>query len=143
MGMLTREMMLKPEELRREKVEFDSGDFVYIRQITGAEREQFEEMTQRKEDTEDGRVRIVPDLSDFRAKLAVMTVCDEKGNLIFKPSDVAGLSNSMTAQRLGKIADAAAVLNRMSQVVAGEKARDALGKPSGRGTGGDSPSASV
>jgi len=53
-------------------------------------------------------------LEDFRAKLAVVTVCDEKGDLVFEPGDVKNLSKMMSASNLEKIVETAQRLNAIT-----------------------------
>jgi hypothetical protein len=50
---------------------------------------------------------------DFRARLAVSTVCDADGALLFTPGDVADLS-AIPAHALDDAAKAAIELNRIS-----------------------------
>lgn len=120
MGLLDREKLLEKEELQIERVDLDKGDFVFVRQMTGRERDIFEaSITAREFDDEnvDGDVR--PDyrlaLEDFRAKLAVCTVCDEEGNLLLNPDDYEMLSMHMSAARLECIINKAQALNKISE----------------------------
>ncbi|MHA1289621.1 MAG: hypothetical protein ACTSPB_19720, partial [Candidatus Thorarchaeota archaeon] len=54
-------------------------------------------------------------LDDFRAKLAVHTVCDEEGSNLLRPEDVSILSQNMSAARLELIVNKAQELNRISE----------------------------
>jgi hypothetical protein len=42
MGQLSKEMLLTKQALKIEKVEFENGDFVYVREMTGKDRDNFE-----------------------------------------------------------------------------------------------------
>jgi len=112
---LTREDLLKKEKLRTERVNLGKGEFVYVRQMTGRERDQFEQSLVKEVKDSDGQLEFERSLDDFRAKLAVHTICDEKGNNLLKPGDVAILSQNMSAARLELIVNAAQKLNRISE----------------------------
>ena len=86
---MTREQLLKKEKLTIEKVSLGKGEFVYVREMTGRERDRFENSVLAKEvkDSKGNIVSYERSLDDFRAKLAVNTVCDENGNLILNPDD--------------------------------------------------------
>ena len=114
MNLLNREALLKKEVLKIEKVSFEDDSFVCVRQMTGRERDLFEKslMVQvRKGNKIDYETR----LDDFRAKLAVCTLCDEEGVLLLKPNDVPTLSQNMSAARLEKIITAAQALNKITE----------------------------
>jgi hypothetical protein len=110
MKLLNREALLQKEELQKEKVDLGKGDFVYVRQMTGYERDLFERSI--IEVMSDGKVERKAE--DYRAKIAVCTVCGENGQLIFKQADTKVLSRSMSAYRLEKIAEVAQKLNRIN-----------------------------
>lgn len=109
--LLTREMLLKKSDLKKKKVTFEDGSFVYVREMNGRERDLFESSI--LVEKEDGTVE--RDTKDFRAKLAVYTVCDEEGNLILKPEDYKTLSQNISAARLARIATAARDLNKITE----------------------------
>ena len=68
--LLNREALLKKEELKIEKVTFDNGDFVFVREMYGREKNQFEQSLVREIRDEDGNVKDYErSLEDFRAKL--------------------------------------------------------------------------
>jgi len=116
MAMLNREALLKKEELKREKVDLGNGEFVYVRQMTGREKDQFDQSL--VEEVKDERGNVVDyqrSLKDFRAKLAVNTICDDKGEIILKPEDYQKLSKHMSASRLEKIIEVAQRLNSVTE----------------------------
>ena len=116
MDILTREQLLAKEELKRERVDFEDGKgSVFVRMMTGRERDRFEQSLMREETDKKGRVTYKRALEDFRAKLAVNTVCDETGKNIFQPQDYDELSQNMGAARLKQIADAAGRLNKITE----------------------------
>ena len=139
MGLLDREKLLSKEKLDIEKVDLGGGDFVYVRQMTGAERDSFEQTLFRE--VRDPRGNVVDferSLEHFRAKLAVHTICDEKGNNLLRPKDYEVLSTHMSARRLEKIVNVAQRLNAIT-----EEDREALVKNSVGGPSGDSASDSA
>ena len=111
MKLLNREALLEKEELETKKVDLGKGDFVFVRQMTGSEKESFEHSI--IDFDKDGKVQRKSD--DFRAKLAVCTVCGEDGKLILKQADIKVLSRSMSAARLTKIADVASEMNKLDE----------------------------
>jgi len=113
MGFLDKTALLTKEELEIVKVDLGKGDFVYVRQMTGRERDKFEQsLIKENKNAEGGFERA---LDDFRAKLAVCTICDEKGNLQLTPPDAPLLSQRMSAARLEKIVNKAQEMNKISE----------------------------
>jgi len=116
MGLLTREQLLKKDELKREQVILDkeTNEFVYVRQMTAREKNTWE-MSQVKKTGVGGKTTYDVSLEDYRAKLAVVTVCNAKGELIFEPGDYKDLSMNMSAAKLEKIVDVAQALNTITK----------------------------
>jgi glutamate mutase epsilon subunit len=69
-------------------------------------------LSDQEEETQEGKKE---NIKNFRAKIAVMTVCDEKGNLLLEPGDADLLAKNISASRLVKIADAANKLNKVRE----------------------------
>lgn len=138
MGLLDREKLLEKEELQIERVDLDKGDFVFVRQMTGRERDIFEaSITTRElddEDVDDVKPNYRLALEDFRAKLAVCTVCDEEGNLILQPDDYETLSTHMSAARLECIINKAQELNKISEKDKKALVKNSEGVPSDAST---------
>lgn len=111
MALLDRKKLLQKQELRIEKVNLTQDDFVFVREMTARERDRFEQSLM----TEDNKGDYVRSLDDFRAKLAVHTVCDENGNSILTPNDYPLLSKNMRAKDLEKIINKAQEMNRISE----------------------------
>lgn len=115
-NLLNRTQLLAKEELEIVKVEFENGDFVYVRQMTGHERDTFEQSLLKKTRDKKGTVISYEQATeDFRAKLAVVTLCDEKGALIMDKSDYVALSRNMSAKRLETIINEAQKLNKITE----------------------------
>ena len=115
MALLMRKDLLKKQELKIERVALDNDDHVFVREMTGRERDHFESSMLKEVQDKDGNVDYKRNLEDFRAKLAVNTMCDETGNPLLDHKDYGRLSQNMSAARLGKIADAAQKLNKITE----------------------------
>lgn len=114
--LLNRKLLLQKEKLEIVKVDLGKDEFVYVRQMTGRERDTFEQsLIQEIKDTAGTVTGYDRSLRDFRAKLAVVTLCDEKGNSLLEPGDYETLSMSMSAARLEKIVNKAQELNKISE----------------------------
>jgi len=138
MALLDRKSLLAKEKLEVVKVEL-GDDFVYVRQMTGRERDNFEQSLLKE--VKDSRGQIVSyerSLQDFRAKLAVCTICDDKGTAILQPNDYPMLSQNMSAAKLEKIVQEAQKLNKIT-----EEDKEGIVKNSVAAPGGNSNSASV
>jgi len=98
MGILTREQILQADDLRRELVAVPEwGGQVYVRSLTGTERDQFEAsfITVNGMDTQ-------LKLENIRAQLVSMTAVDDDGKRLFSAADVQALAskNAAALQRL-------------------------------------------
>ena len=114
--LLSKEDLLKKEELEFQKVEFDNGDFVYVRQMTGHERDMFEKSMMVKNRDKKGNVTSIETvIDDFRAKLAAITLCDDTGKSLLQPSDFMILTNNMSAKKLEQIVNVAQKLNAITE----------------------------
>lgn len=138
MALLDRKRLLAKEVLKIERVELGEGDYVFVRQMTGRERDRFERSMLREVEDKDGNVTYKRALEDFRAKLAVNTICDEKGENLLEPGDYDRLSVNMSAAKLEYIVDAAQALNKIT-----EKDKEAMVKNSASGTNGEDSSESA
>lgn len=116
MALLTRDQLLQKDELLKEKVMLNEAndEFVYVRQMTAHEKNIWE-MSQLQRTGTGKNLAYNVVLDEYRAKLAVVTICDEEGNLLFKPTDFDLLSNAMSAAKLEKIVDVAQRLNAITE----------------------------
>lgn len=112
--MLTRESLLKRDVLEIVKVQLTKDEIIHVRQMTGRERDNFEQSLI-KEVRKGKEITYERSLRDFRAKLAVNTICDEKGDLILRPNDYEMLSKNMSAAKLEKIINEAQKINKISE----------------------------
>lgn len=97
--MLTRDQILKFEDRKLQKVDVPQwGDFVYIRSLTGSERDEFEEANLvRTRDRKRGTMSYDVRLQNAKVRLIAMTACDEQGNRIFNDEDVEALGKKNSA----------------------------------------------
>lgn len=115
MGNLNRAALLSKKAFKIEKVELGDQDFVFIKEMSGHERDAFEALQLKEVKNKKGAViDYKPTLEDFRSKLAVCVLCDEKGEMLLDVKDWRQLGGAMTATNLSKIADAAAKLNALT-----------------------------
>jgi hypothetical protein len=113
--LLDRKSLLKKEKLEIVKVDLGKDEFVYVKQMTGRDRDKFEQsLIKEKKDNKGDIIGYDRATEDFRAKLCVLTVCDEAGNLILEPGDYALLSANMSAARLEKLVNKAQEINKIS-----------------------------
>ena len=139
MILLSREALLQKDDLKLEKVELTRG-YVFVREMTGHEKDVWEQsmLKQKPSGDKNKPVEYETTLEDFRAKLAVVTVCDAEGNLIFKPEDAKNLNKVMSASNMERIILVAQKLNAIT-----EKDKDEMLKISEAVRDGNSISDSV
>jgi len=138
MGMLGREELLVKQELEIRKVDLGKGDFTYVAEMTGREKNRFERSIMEEVKNSEGKTEYKQNLADFQAKLAVQTLCDESGAKIMKPADVGTLSENIGAKRLDTIVTIAQELNKITK-----EDKEEMLKNSEAGETGDSNSDSV
>jgi hypothetical protein len=115
-NLLNRDALLAKEDLQIVKVGFEDGNFVFVRQMTGHERDVFEQsLLKKNKDSKGTIISYEQATEDFRAKLAVVTVCDEEGKSILQPGDYPVLSRNMSAKKLETIINKAQELNKISE----------------------------
>lgn len=114
MSLLNKQQLLKKDELQIKKVEFDDENHVFVREMTGHERDAFEGSLFREVRGRNGEIEYQRNIKDFRAKLAVCTVCDDKGTLLLGFDDYNKLSQSMSASKLEKIVAVAQSINSIT-----------------------------
>ncbi|MCK5581326.1 MAG: hypothetical protein KAJ18_08645 [Candidatus Omnitrophica bacterium] len=126
--MLNREDILSKNELKKEKVQVPEwGGYVYVSEMSAETRDQWEQELIASRESEDKLV-------SGRASLAVITIVDEKGNLIFTNEDIPRVAK-LSAISLDKITEISQKLNGLSVKV------EDVAKNSKADPGGDSISA--
>ena len=107
--MLTRDAILAADDLTVEAVEIPEwGGVVYVRTFQGKARDNFERVCTDKR-RELGQAF---NNEGLRTLLAILTICDEAGNLLFTEEDAEAL-NAKSAAAVDRIADVAVRLNRI------------------------------
>lgn len=96
--MISRDSLRKIWDMTIEKLDIPEWqDFVYVRSLTGEERDSFENsMFERRGDD------IKQNLNNLRARLVVLTACDDKGERIFSDADISwlGTRNARALERI-------------------------------------------
>lgn len=114
--LLDRNSLLKKDTLKVKRVDLEDDEFVYVREMTGREKDRFEQsLTKQIKNKEGVLTGVESNTEDFRAKLVVCTVCDENGNLLLEFKDYELLSRNMKASKLAAIAEAATEVNAISK----------------------------
>jgi len=119
---LTRDAILGAEDLPRELVEVPEwGGCVYVRALTGTERDAFEAsvVEQRGKSTK-------MNLRNIRAKLVALTVVDEEGTRLFSDADVK-LLGQKSAAALDKLFEVAQRLSGLRDEDVEELAKNSDG----------------
>jgi len=106
MALLTKEQILSAHDLKKIKVDVPEwGGSVFIKTITAAERDRFESAIYKSKT----KINIV----NVRARLASLTVVDDKGARLFTPDDISALGEK-SAMAMDRIFQAACKLNKMT-----------------------------
>jgi len=114
-NVLNREQLLAKEKIEVKEVDLGNENVIYVKQMTGKERDDFEQSVLRTKKDAKGKTEYEAVVEDFRTKLIVKTACDEKGNLIFNVDDARTLSQNMSAKTIDKIVEASQELNGISE----------------------------
>lgn len=127
-----RDKILEAEDLKREEVFVPEwGVTVYIRGMSGAERDAYEHSI--IENNKAGKL-------DYRGNLIVRVAVDEQGHRIFSDSD-SELVGEKSAGALQRLFNVATRLNKMSDSDIGELAKNSeRGRPDDSHSGSASPS---
>ena len=103
---LSKDAILKADDLPRELVQVPEwGGTVWVRTMTGAERDAFEASVAASADT--------PNLTNIRARLAVLCVVDDKGKRLFADADAEALGGK-SAAALSRVFEAGQKLNGLT-----------------------------
>ena len=105
--MLTRDTILQSDDLPSELVNVPEwGGEIFVRTLTGTERDAFEQSMVQKKNK--------PNMQNVRARFAVLTICDDKGERVFTDADAAELGKK-SAAALDRVFAVAQRLNGFSQ----------------------------
>jgi hypothetical protein len=107
---LTRDQIVRADDLPREEVNVPEwGGSVFVRMMTGSERESIEASFQKRNKKADGF-----DWQGFRVEVIILTVCDDTGNSLFKKGDEALILGKSSAV-IDRIYMRAMRLNRLGE----------------------------
>ena len=107
--MLDKKSILDSDDLPRECVTVPEwGGDIFVRTLTGAERDSFE---QQMLDSRGKNKEI--NISNIRARLGILTICDEEGTRLFAAKDMEALGKK-SASALDRIFTIAQRLNGLS-----------------------------
>jgi len=108
--MLTKDQILNVKDYQIEEVEVPEwGGSVFVRGLTGAERDEYEaSMVQ----FQGSKIKSM-EIRNIRARMAAYAICDADGNRVFSSSDVLALSKK-SAAALDRIMTVAARLSGMT-----------------------------
>jgi hypothetical protein len=124
---LGRDDILSADDIRIEQVDVPEwGGTVYIRTLTGLQRERYVESIRRT--VGHGKkqsVEIV--LQQSGAKLAAQTLCDESGKLLFTEADIPALARK-SARALQRVIDASARLNGLDDEAENDAKNDSASR---------------
>lgn len=120
---LSRDAILEANDLKREEAEVPEwGGSVFVRGLTGAERDAFEMLI--NAEGEQGRGR------NIRARLVAFTAVDDDGNRLFSDADAEVLGRK-SATALNRVFDVACRLNGIGAKEAEALAKNFDPEPSG------------
>jgi hypothetical protein len=119
---LTRDVIIGVKDSKMERVEVPEwGGHVYVRTLTGRERDAFEAETMK---TRKGQKPGEGNYDNFRARFVALTMCDESGELLFKTRQEVAVLGSKSVAALQRVFIKAQELNGMSDQVEEELAED-------------------
>lgn len=112
MAALTKEAILAVADAKRTIEELDVPEFggtAYVRGLTSGERDHYEAQVMQRRGKE-----LVPNLTNARAKLVVLALCDENGERLFGDRDISALGK-LPAKGVQRIFDKARDLAGLSE----------------------------
>ena len=113
--MLNRDELLSMPKVRVEKVNLEVREgFVYVREMMAKEKDAFELTMMIEKKVKRNRTDLENDFTNARAKLAVYTICNDQGTLVFSPADAEFLGDTMPSTDMDIILDVARKLNRIT-----------------------------
>lgn len=125
---LSRAEILSAVDKTIERVECPEwGGAVYVRTLTGSERDLFEQSML------DDRGRRKGSVPNIRASLAAKTICDQDGNRLFTDKDIDSLGTK-SAAALDRVFDVAQRLSGLSKADIEDLAKNSAGGQSGDST---------
>lgn len=116
MTILSKDQILQSEDRKTKTIEVPEwGGEVIIKEMSAFDRDEFESSLAGKNGGQN--------LKNWRAKLAAVSIVDEKGSLLFSKDEILKLSKK-SSKALNRIADAAIELNQMGDDTVEELAKN-------------------
>ena len=116
MKLLGKEGLLAKEKLEIKKVELDKDTFIFVKELTATEKDQLEQsMVTVDMNQKDKNKAVTTSLSNFKAKIVALSVCNEKGEPLLQFTDYKTLGDNMSSKRMEIIAEAAQSLNKITK----------------------------
>ena len=109
--LLSKEALLSRDDLAVEKVDLGNNEMVYVRELTGSERDKFEASLLVEDRKSPSGYKA--SLDNSRSKLAVLCICDAEGIRLLEDKDAKALGKNMGSRKLDKIVVAARKLNKL------------------------------
>lgn len=123
-SLVSREILLTKQAYKYEDIEIEGIGTIRVRELSGKAMEDYQQSMMVVEKDEKGVIkRMSQTMDNFRAKLAVATICDENGDPLLSKNDYAKFADSINATSLSKIVEVAQRINGMT-----EKEKDELTK---------------
>jgi hypothetical protein len=117
--MLSKDQILKADDLKTSIVDVPEwGGQVQIKQMSGSDRDAFEQATYRKNGS-----NYEVNLRDMRARLCAMCIVDESGSRMFEDKEISDLSKK-SAVALDRVFSACQELNALSNKDVEELGKD-------------------
>ena len=122
MAGLSASQIIAADDFKIEAIEVPEwGGTVYVKSLRGTDRDAFEESLSKEKD------------KPFRSRFLVMTLCDERGALLFKPEQVAALGEKSSLV-LNRVFDAAWAIIYFTPEKVEELGKDSPSAPSDAST---------
>lgn len=128
MGFLNREELLKQEPCKIEKVDIGDGDFVFVKEMNGFERDAYEQLLFNDRYT-DGKFDNSKPITNFKQKMLACSICEEDGKLMLQPNDYIKLAQSRNYKAINKMFEVSSKLNNVEEVTKNSEADIAKDSP--------------
>jgi L-ascorbate metabolism protein UlaG (beta-lactamase superfamily) len=134
MAILTKDQIFKADDIKSEVVPVEEwGGEVIVQGLTGHQRDEWEKSMTVTTPGKGGRTRRDVDMTDFRARLAVLCVVDEQGQRLFHDGDIHQLAGKSGAA-LDTVYTVAARLSGISEKDVEDLTKDFGKEPDGGGS---------
>jgi hypothetical protein len=138
MGSLNKKSLFEKQVIKMEKIIVnEEGDYVFVKEMSAKERAWYESQIIHYGTDDNGKMKVTQTMDRYKTKLAISTICDSKGVLLFTMDDM-DLIETLNGNLIQEVIEVASRLNKMD-----EKALETEVKNSEAAPGGASSSDSV